>query len=226
MAIASGLTAESEVRNVGAKKFVCTAGALAALSILLSAVAAPPRQSAPAAAFKEASAESLSLELDPVQSKVHWILPSSLHTVHGTFAVARGMMSMDRESGKAGGEIVVNARSGASGNDSRDAKLHKEILETAKYPDVVFHPTQVEGKVKPSGPCDVKVRGTFSVHGADHEITALVHAEIVADSWNGSAKFDVPYVEWGIKNPSNFLLKADKVVHVEVEMAGRLQPAK
>jgi polyisoprenoid-binding protein YceI len=228
LAIASGLTAENEVRNVGAKKFIGTAGALAALSILLSAAAAPPRQSAPAVAVKEAApaVNSLSLELDPAQSKVHWTLPSSLHTVHGTFAVVRGMMSMDRESGKAGGEIVVNARSGASGNDSRDAKMHKEILETAKYPDVVFHPTQVEGKVTPTGPCDVKIRGTLSVHGADHEITALVHAQIVADSWNGSAKFDVPYVQWGIKNPSNFLLKADKVVHVEVEMAGRLQPAK
>jgi polyisoprenoid-binding protein YceI len=216
------------VRNVDVKKLVCTAGALAALGILLSATAAPPRQSARAVDVKEATpaVNSLSLELDPVQSRVHWTLPSSLHTVHGTFAVVRGMVSMDRESGKAGGEIVVNARSGASGNDSRDAKMHKEILETAKYPDVVFHPTQVEGKVTPSGPCDVKIRGTFSVHGADHEITALVHAEIAADSWNGRAKFDVPYVEWGIKSPSNFLLKADKVVHVEVEMAGRLQPAK
>jgi len=222
------LTAENEVRNVGAKKFVCSAGALAVLSILLSAAVVPPRQSARAVAVQEAapSANSLSLELDPVQSKVHWTLPSSLHTVHGTFAVVRGMMSMDRESGKAGGEIVASARSGASGNDSRDAKMHQEILETAKYPDVVFHPMQVEGKVTPSGPCDVKIRGTFSLHGADHEITALVHAEIIADSWNGRAKFDVPYVEWGIKNPSNFLLKADKVVHIEVEMAGRLQAAK
>jgi polyisoprenoid-binding protein YceI len=222
------LSAENEVRNFGAKKFVCTAGALAALSILLSAAAAPPRQSTRAAAVKDPApaVNSVSLELDPVQSKVHWTLPSSLHTVHGTFAVVRGMMSLDRESGKAGGEIVVNARSGASGNDSRDARMHKEILETAIYPEVVFHPMQVEGKVTPTGPCDVKIHGAFSVHGADHEITALVHAEIVADSWNGSAKFDVPYVEWGIKNPSNFLLKADKVVHVEVEMAGRLQSTK
>jgi polyisoprenoid-binding protein YceI len=211
----------------GAKKLVCTAGALAALSLLLSAAAVPPRQSTRAVAIKDAEGvNSVSLQLDPAQSKVHWTLPSSLHTVHGTFAVVRGAMSLDRESGTAGGEIVVNARSGASGNDSRDAKMHKEILETAKYPDVVFHPAQVEGKVTPTGPCDVKVHGTFSVHGADHEIAAIVHAEIAGDSWKGTARFDVPYVAWGIKNPSNFLLKADKVVHVEVEMAGRLQPAK
>jgi len=216
------------MRIVGAKQLVYMVGALAALSVLLSAAAAPPRQATEAiAANKSAAAgNSVSLELDPTQSKVHWTLPSSVHTVHGTFAVVRGMMSLDRESGKAGGEILVNARSGASGNDSRDAKMHKEILETAKYPDVVFRPTQVEGKVTPTGPSDVKVLGTFSVHGADHEIAAMVHAEIEGDNWKGTAKFDVPYVAWGIKNPSNFLLKADKVVQIEVEMAGRLQPAK
>ena len=86
------------MRNVGAKKFVCTTGALAALSILLSAAAVPPGQSARTVAVKEAApaGNSLSLELDPLQSKVHWTLPSSLHTVHGTFAVVRGMMSMQR----------------------------------------------------------------------------------------------------------------------------------
>jgi polyisoprenoid-binding protein YceI len=215
------------VRNYGARKFVCAAGTLAALGLLLSAAAAPPRQITQALTAKDPAVSSVvSLALDPAQSKVHWTLPSSLHTVHGTFAVLRGMMSLDRESGKAGGEIVVNARSGASGNDSRDAKMHKEILETAKYPDVFFHPTQVEGKVTPNGPCDVKIHGTFSVHGADHEIAAMVHAEIEGNSWKGTAKFDVPYVAWGIKNPSNFLLKADRVVRVEVEMAGRLEPAK
>jgi polyisoprenoid-binding protein YceI len=214
------------VRNDGAKKFVWAAAALAALSLLLSAAAAPPRQIRQGLTAKDPAVSSVSLELDPVRSKVHWTLPSSLHTVHGTFTVVRGLMSLDRESGKAGGEIVVNARSGASGNDSRDAKMHREILETAKYPDVVFHPAQVEGKVMFNGSCDVKIHGTLSVHGADHQIAAMVHAEIEGDNWTGTAKFDVPYVAWGIKNPSNFLLKADKVVHLEVEMAGRLQPAK
>jgi hypothetical protein len=52
-------------------------------------------------------------------------------------------LSFDRDSGKAGGEIVVNARSGESGNESRDARMHKEILETAKYPEVLFRPAQV-----------------------------------------------------------------------------------
>src|SRR5262249_51083436 len=175
---------------------------------------------APAAS---AAPAPLVLKLDPAHSTVHWTLPSSLHTVHGTFLIASGALNVDSASGRAGGEIVVKARSGESGTDSRDSKMHKEILETASYADVVFHPSEVEGRVATSGPSDVKVRGTLRVHGADHEITALVHAELSPTTWKGSASFDVPYLDWGIKNPSNFLLKADKVVGIEVEMAGWLE---
>jgi len=212
------------MRTANLKSTTFVAIALVGLRLFLSASAAPPREDARTAAATPAA--SLSLTLDPAQSKVHWTLPGSLHTVHGTFLVTRGTLSFDRDSGKAGGEIVVNARSGESGNESRDARMHKEILETVKYPEVLFRPAQVEGKVAASGPSDVKVHGTLSVHGTDHEITALVHAELTGESWKGSAKFDVPYVEWGIKNPSNFLLKAGKVVSIEAEMAGRSEPLK
>jgi polyisoprenoid-binding protein YceI len=212
------------MRTANLKSTTFVAIALMGLRLFLSASAAPPREDAQTAAATPAA--SLSLTLDPAQSKVHWTLPGSLHTVHGTFLVTRGTLSFERDSGKAGGEIVVNARSGESGNESRDARMHKEILETVKYPEVLFRPAQVEGKVAASGPSDVKVHGTLSVHGTVHEITALVHAELTGESWKGSAKFDVPYVEWGIKNPSNFLLKAGKVVSIEAEMAGRSEPSK
>ena len=200
---------------------------LSGASLLLSALAAPPRHAALSSAIESAgNPSSLSLTIDPTQTAVHWTLPSSLHTVHGTFAVTRGMLSLEPDSGRASGEIVVNAKSGQSGNDGRDSKMHKEILESTKYPDVVFHPVQVDGKVAPSGPSDVNVRGTLTVHGSDHEITSQVHAELTGATWKGRANFDVPYVEWGIKNPSNFFLKASKVVSIEVEMAGPVQSSR
>lgn len=210
------------MRITSTKNFSLTAAIVFGAALLLSASPALPKQNAPARSASTPAA-AVSLTLDAAQSKVHWTLPSSLHTVHGTFAVTRGALNFDRDSGKATGEIVVNAKSGESGNDGRDSKMHKEILETAKYPDVVFHPAQVEGKVAPSGPSDVKVRGTLTVRGSDHEVVAQVHEELAGATWKGSAKFDIPYVEWGIKNPSNFFLKASKVVSIEVEMAGAVQ---
>jgi polyisoprenoid-binding protein YceI len=149
-----------------------------------------------------------------------------VHTVHGTFALKSGTLHFDPETGKAGGEIIVLAPSGESGNSSRDRRMHREILETAKYSDVVFRPTQVEGKVGQSGASDVKLSGVFSIHGADHDLAALVHAELMGDRWRGTCKFEVPYVKWGIKDPSNFFLNVKPVVHVELEMSGEVKAAK
>ena len=198
-------------------------GAVAVLGLLMFLRAAAPLT--PLQTSPVATAETI-LTLDPAQSKVHWTVESTLHTVHGTFALKSGTVQFDPETGKASGEIVVYAPSGESGNDSRDKRMHKEILETAKYPDVVFRPTQVEGKVGQSGASDVKLGGVFSIHGADHDLTALVHAELMGDRWRGTGKFEVPYVMWGIKNPSNFLLKVKPVVNVELEMSGEVRAAK
>jgi polyisoprenoid-binding protein YceI len=205
------------MRVVGLKS--ATLGALGALggALLLSASVAPPQlQTA------EAAASEIVLTVNPAQSTVHWSVDSTLHLVHGTFAVKKGTLHLDPQTGHAGGEIVVNATSGESGNHSRDARMHKEILETREYPDVIFHPTQLEGKVAVSGPSDGQLHGVFSVHGADHDLTAPVHAELSGDHWKGTAKFEVPYVKWGIKDPSNFLLKVKPVVNVELELSGEV----
>jgi polyisoprenoid-binding protein YceI len=193
---------------------------IAALAIFLFVAAAPARlQSAPA------STSEIALTLDPAQSKVHYTVDSTLHAVHGTFNLKSGSIHFDPSTGKAGGEIVVFATSGESGNDSRDKRMHKEILETAKYPEVVFHPTHLEGKVAASGPSDVKLHGIFSIHGTDHELTVPVHAELGGDHWTGTGNFEVPYVKWGIKDPSNFFLKVKHVVNVELQMSGATRPA-
>ena len=209
------------MRVLGARTIAVAAQALLRLTMLLPA-AAP--QLAPQAT--QALVSEIVLTLDPGQSKVHWTVDSTLHTVHGTFALKSGTVHFDPETGKASGEIVVYAPSGESGNNSRDKRMHREILETAKYPDVVFRPMQIEGKVGQSGASDVKLGGVFSIHGADHDLTAQVHAELMGDRWRGTGKFAVPYVKWGIKDPSNFFLKVKPVVNVELEMSGEVRAAK
>lgn len=194
------------------------AGALAGLAVLLSASAAPPRMHVEQAATTASS--ELSLIVDPRQSTVHWTVDSTLHTVHGTFAVKSGALHFDPETGKASGEIVVFATSGESGNSSRDEKMHKVVLESAKFPDAAFRPTQVEGKLAASGNSDVQLHGVFLLHGSEHELTVPVHAVMSSGKWKGTAKFEVPYIRWGLKDPSNWLLKVKPAVQVELDLAG------
>lgn len=209
------------MRITGWKSGVVTVTFILGIGVFLSATATPPRPQSAQVAVQE-----ISLSVDAGQSKVHWTVDTTLHTVHGTFKVKGGTIQFDPQSGKASGEIIVLATSGDSGNGSRDEKMHKDVLESAKFPDAVFRPSQVEGKVAGSGSLDVKVHGIFVLHGSSHDITVPVHAELNGASWKGSGKFGVPYIEWGLKNPSNFLLKVQPVVNVEVEMAGALNGQK
>jgi hypothetical protein len=50
-----------------------------------------------------------------------------------------------------------------------------------------------------------------------------VEAEFAGDHWTGSAKFNVPFIDWGLKNPSSFFLKVNHSVEIELEMKGNLQ---
>jgi len=206
------------MRISGWKSLGISAGALAGLVMFLSASAAPPKvsleQAAPTASSK------LSLVVDPDQSKVRWTVDSTLHTVHGTFNLKSGNLHVDPETGKAAGEIIVLTTSGDSGNSSRDEKMHKVVLESAKYPDAVFRPTQLEGKLATSGTNDVKLHGVFILHGSEHELIVPVHAEMSSGKWNGEAKFEVPYVQWGLKDPSNWLLKVKPAVQVDLDLVG------
>jgi hypothetical protein len=201
------------------RRNLITGSALFALAVLLSAAAAHRPPQAPVAV----SAKEIVLTIDPAQSTVHYTVSSSLHTVHGTFAVKRGTLRLDPATSKASGEIVVDAVSGESGNNSRDKKMHKEVLESDKFTDIIFRPDHVEGAVRPQGSSSAQLHGIFVLHGSGHELTVPVQAELKSEKWKGTANFTVPYNDWGLKNPGNFILKVDHAVSIEVDMAGTLQ---
>lgn len=189
--------------------------------VLLTATAWAQSPQAPA----QTNPGEIVLNLDPARSKLNWTLGSTLHTVHGTFALKSGLLKYDLASGKASGEFVAYATSGESGNDSRDKKMHREILESERYPDIIFRPDKIDGKVVGQGTCSVHIHGSFILHGSEHQLSLPVQAELSGNRWKGSAKFSVPYIQWGLKSPSTFLLKADSEVQIELEMSGALQGA-
>jgi len=186
--------------------------------LVLVVLSALPQHAAP-----KIPAAEIVLGIDPAQSKVRWVLGTTLHTVHGTFAFKNGTFHVDPASGKASGEIAVYATSGDSGNDGRDKKMHKDVLESGKFPDIIFRPDRVEGKIAPQGIFTVQVHGILVLHGSEHELTVPVQAEFAGDHWTGSAKFNVPFIDWGLKNPSNFFFKVNHTVEIELELKGSLQ---
>jgi polyisoprenoid-binding protein YceI len=120
------------------------------------------------------------------------------------------------------GVCVVDATSGDTGNRSRDRKMHTEVLTSQRYPDIVFSPLQVRGAIAAQGASTVQVDGTLSIAGTSHHLTVTVVVQISGDSFTISTDFLVPYVQWGLRDPSTFILAVGKEVQIHFEAIGRI----
>ncbi len=175
------------------------------------------------ATLAQTQTHGISLNFVPAKTSVNFTLGDVLHTVHGSFNVKGGTVHFDPASNKISGEILVDAASGNSGSDGRDKKMHNEVLESARFPDIAFRPDRVEGRVADLGASTIQVHGMFSIHGAEHEITIPVQVEMGPGWWTAVLNFEVPYVEWGMKNPSTFLLRVDQSVDIKIQASGETQ---
>ena len=164
-------------------------------------------------------AQQAEYQLDPAQSSVQFTLGDVLHTVRGRFKLKQGEMQVEAD-GRVSGQIVVDAASGDSGSGMRDRKMHKEVLESARYPEITFRPDRIEGPVTGSGRFSVMVHGIFNLHGADREITVPAQVETKSDQWTAAVHFSIPYQKWGMKNPSTLFLRVSDSVEIDLAAVG------
>jgi polyisoprenoid-binding protein YceI len=163
------------------------------------------------------------VQLDPAQTKIEFSLSGNFHTVHGKFALKSSTIQFDPSNGKISGAIIVDATSGDSGNNARDKKMHREILESGKFPEIIFMPGQISGTVAAGGASKVEVAGQFRLHGQDHDVTLPVDVTIDGRNLQIATHLEIPYVQWGLKNPSNFLLRVSDTVTIDIQATGRVQ---
>jgi polyisoprenoid-binding protein YceI len=169
-----------------------------------------------------AHAQQKTFTLDPAQTKVNFTVDSTLHTVHGDFRLKRGTILFDNATGTAGGELVVDSTSGESGNDGRDKKMHKDILESPKYSDIIFTPRHIKGTVAAEGKSNVEVEGLLTMHGKSNPVTMPLEVQLQGGAGSAEGSFSVKYQEWGMKNPSTFILRVNNKVEIHVHAVGRL----
>jgi len=172
-----------------------------------------------------AQSQELAFQFAPSGTTIGFTLGDILHTIHGSFKLKRGDVEYNLGTAAVSGALVVDTTSGQSSNRSRDRKMHREILESGRYPEIIFRPDRVEGKVVPAGPSTVQVHGVLSLHGANHELTMPVRVQVFQDHWIADTHFTVPYVKWGLKNPSTFVLRVSESVEIDVHATGQRPPA-
>jgi polyisoprenoid-binding protein YceI len=172
-----------------------------------------------------ASAQQVQVTLDPAPTKINWTLGDVLHTVEGTFKLKSGSIVFDPKTGDASGQIVVDAKSGESGNDKRDAKMQKEVLESSRFPEITFLPKHVTGDLPTQGSSTLQVQGVFRIHGSDHDMTLSFPVQADGSRATATTKFTVPYEAWGMKNPSVMFLKVENKVEISISAVGTVTTA-
>lgn len=168
------------------------------------------------------AAAELRLELDPAGTEITFELGATLHEVEGTAELREGRVAFDPESGTASGRIVVAAASLNTDHEGRDRKMHGQVLESTSFPEIVFSPRSVRGTFHAEGESTLVLDGTFTIHGDSHPLSLEVVVRRQGDRLSLETEFVVPYVSWGMSDPSRFVMRAAKEVSVRVEGAGDL----
>jgi polyisoprenoid-binding protein YceI len=164
------------------------------------------------------------LRLDPGTTRVGFTLQATLHTVECTIPLKEGTITFDAAGGVASGRLVLDATGAKTGNASRDRTMQAKVLESARFPEIVFTAQRVEIRVDASGQGTVTLLGTLAIHGGEHPFT--IEARVRREGERAFAEGDltVPYVAWGMTDPSAFLLRVAKEVQVHFAAVGTLTP--
>lgn len=168
-----------------------------------------------------ARAQESTLVLDPAKTTVSFTLEATLHNVHGTFRLKGGVIQFNPATGAASGAVTVDATSGETGNSRRDRNMHRDVLQSERYPEITFTPTRVTGSLLAQGESSVTVDGVLRLRGVDHAIALPFKVQTSNGELRATTQFTVPYVAWGLKNPSSFLLHVAEKVEVTIATEGK-----
>lgn len=170
-----------------------------------------------------ALAQHQTFVVNPEASEIKMTLKTTHELVNGTFHIQSGTIEFDRSAPKMSGMVTVNAASCKTGNGSRDKKMNKDILKVEQYATVSFEPKTYSGTIAPSGDSNIQVSGIFTLLGTPHQITVPMLVHLDRSVATAKAHFVVPYVQWGLKNPSFLIWKAEDDVAIDLNLTGTVR---
>jgi polyisoprenoid-binding protein YceI len=169
-----------------------------------------------------ALAQHQTFTVNPDASEIKMKLNTTHEVVNGAFHIQSGSIEFDRSNPKMSGSVAVLAGSGKTGNDSRDKKMNKDILKVEQYTTVSFAPKTYTGAIAPSGDSTIQVSGVFTLLGTAHDLTIPMQIHMDGSKATARAQFVVPYVQWGLKNPSFLFWKAENDVAMDLNLVGQV----
>lgn len=169
-----------------------------------------------------ALAQHQTFTVNPDTSEIKMTLNTTHEVVNGSFHLQSGSINFDRTASTISGIVIVAAGTGKTGNDSRDKKMDKDILKADEFATVSFAPKTYSGTIAASGDSSINVRGVFTLLGTAHDLTIPMQIHIDGSKVTVKGQFVVPYVNWGLKNPSFLIWKAENDVAIDINLVGQI----
>jgi hypothetical protein len=169
-----------------------------------------------------ALAQHQTFTVNPAASQVKMRLNTTHEVVNGPFHVQSGAIDFDRAASQISGIILVAAGSGKTGNDSRDKRMNKEILKANQFVVVSFAPKTYTGTIAASGDSMIQVSGVFTLLGTPHDLSVPMQIHIDGSLATAKGQFVIPYVSWGLKDPSFLIWKAEQNVGITLDLGGQI----
>ena len=117
----------------------------------------------------------------------------------------------------------MDAKTAQTGLSSRDANMHRDVLESEKFPTISFRAERLDVGRRDATSADVTLVGSLVLHGETRPLA--IPAKLVARDpahVGISAGFRVPYVDWNMVDYSTFVLRVDRFVDVTLDAEGTL----
>ena len=96
------------------------------------------------------------------------------------------------------GENDIGAR------QSIESALREDVLETAKYPEIVFKTRSVTSERRGDGTFDVRLVGELKLHGVKREVTIPVRVSVDGDTLHAIGVFEIRQTDFKI-TPFSFV---------------------
>ena len=151
-------------------------------------------------------------EIQPADSQASFtideVLRGSPKTVVGRTDQVSGQIAFDSSdpSSSQVGTILIDARTLATDDSSRNRVLNNQILSTDQYEYISFTTAQISGlpqTVTPGQPFTFQISGDLTIRGATRPATFDVTVIPAADgTLSGTATTTIQYADWGISIPS------------------------
>jgi len=147
--------------------------------------------------------------VNPAKAEAGFDLKATLHTVHGSTNQVKGEVRAREEAEGVlalSGKIEVVAATLDTGNSSRDKKMRGESLAVEQYPVLSLAPERFDPKTG-------TLTGALTIRGVTKPTTIAAKLETKGDRILVTGTFDVPWLDFGVPDPSFAIVSVAKIAH-------------